>query len=236
MKKHLLILSVCMISICFSCIQTGNKQKSETSTTSDSEWISLFDGNTLQGWRSFQSDTITGWIVEDNSIMALGEGDDLSGDIITKDQFGNFELELEWKIAPEGNSGILYHVVEGNHEATYETGPEYQLIDDEGFPGDLGDWQRTGANYAMHVTQIDATKPVGEWNTAKIIVNGNHVEHWLNGTKIVEFEMNSEDWNKRVENGKWKDYPDYAKAEKGHIALQDHGSKVWFRNIRIREL
>ncbi len=228
------ILSVILLGIvCNSNIQSGEHN---SESIKQDEWEYLFDGQTLKGWKSFQKDSITGWAVEDGTLAGLGLGGELSGDIISEKKFDNFELSLEWKIAPGGNSGIMFHVVEEGHKYSFETGPEYQVIDDRGYPGNLQDWQKTGANYAMHDAKGAEVFPAGEWNSTRIIVNKSHVEHWLNGKKIVEYELWSEDWNQRVNNGKWKDYPDYGKAGKGHIALQDHGSRVWFRNIKIREL
>ncbi|MCF8381611.1 MAG: DUF1080 domain-containing protein [Bacteroidales bacterium] len=200
-------------------------------------WISLFNGIDLSGWRSFHSDTIEGWTVEDSCLTALGKGGDLGGDIISTDKFENFILELEWKIEPEGNSGIMFHVLEDGYKTTYETGPEYQLIDDKGFPEPLEDWQTTAANYAMHkASDNKQINPVGEFNKTKIVVDSSHVEHWINGVKVVEYELWSEEWLKLKESGKWKDYPDYGMAKSGYISLQDHGSKTWFRNIRLKKL
>ena len=199
-------------------------------------WTLLFDGKTLNGWRNFRQDTITGWIVEDGTLKALGLGSDLYGYIVTDKQYENFDLTLDWKIAPEANSGILYLVQEDTFKTPYETGPEYQLIDDVNFPQPLEEWQKTGANYAMNIAENKELKPAGEWNTARILVDHGHVEHWLNGKKVVEYELWSDDWKSRVAAGKWKDYPAYCSAKKGHISLQDHGSIVWFRNIKLREL
>ena len=120
--------------------------------------------------------------------------------------------------------------------AVYESGPEYQLIDDHGHPETLEEWQKSGANYAMHTVESKILHPAGEWNTARILVDEGHVEHLLNGQKIVEYELWTDDWHERVRAGKWKDFPGYGLSKKGHIALQDHGSFVWFRNIKIREL
>jgi len=200
------------------------------------EWKYLFDGQTLNGWRLFQSDSTGGWFVEDSCLVAGGTGSDLTGDLISIARFSDFELELEWKIAPGGNSGIMYHVQEGEHKTTYETGPEYQLIDDTGFGSPLEDWQKTGANYAMHNPHGVILKPVGEFNSTRLVVNGPRVEHWLNGVKILEFERWTPEWNELVKQGKWKDYPSYGLAKEGHLALQDHGSKIWFRNIRIKTM
>jgi hypothetical protein len=118
----------------------------------------------------------------------------------------------------------------------FETGPEYQLIDDAGWPEPLEEWQKTGANYAMHNAEQKTLHPVGQWNTSRILVKNGHVEHWLNGKKVVEYQLWTDEWREKVKTGKWKDYPGYGSARQGHIALQDHGSPVWFRNIMIREL
>ncbi len=238
MKRYLSFITLALLILAgASSCSHGNKKEPAENTSSDDGWVSLFDGKTLRGWHSFNSDTLTGWIVSDGCLTGLGEGGDLTGDLVTDKEFKNFELSLEWKISQGGNSGVMFHVVEdGKHKTTYETGPEYQMIDDEGYPGKLEDWQKTAANYAMHLPENKVLKPVGEFNTMRIIVNGPHVEHWLNGKKVLQYEMWTDDWNQRVKNGKWKDYPDYGKATTGHIALQDHGSKIWFRNIKIKEL
>ncbi|GET25452.1 glycosyl hydrolase [Prolixibacter sp. NT017] len=205
-------------------------------------WQLLFDGKTLNGWKGFAGNDISqGWVVRDGSLMSLGKGGDIGGDIITDKQYENFELKLEWRISHGGNSGILYGVIDDpKYGAVYYTGPEYQLLDDVGFPEKVEEWQLTGANYGMYTADKSKKKlqMVGgpAFNTARIIVNGNHVEQWLNGEKVVEFERWTDDWNKRKNEGKWKDYPDYGMAKVGHISLQDHGSYIWFRNIKIREL
>ncbi len=206
-------------------------------------WQLLFDGNNIwDKWHGFNGEDVKGgWTVQDNCLMSLGRGGDIGGDIVTNQDFQNFELSLEWRIGAGGNSGILYGVIEDpKYKAVYYTGPEYQLLDDVGFPEKVEEWQLTGADYAMHLA--DRTKKklqmVGgpEFNTSKIVVNGTHVEHWLNGEKIVEFERWTDEWNKLKKEGKWKDFPDYGMAKKGKISLQDHGSYIWFRNIKIREL
>ena len=165
-----------------------------------------------------------------------GLGSDHCGEIITLNQFQNFELYLEWKVSPESNSGIFYHVQEGLTNAIYESGPEYQLIDDNGWPDNLEAWQRSGANYGMNAPKNAKVKPIEEWNTTRIIVNGPHVEHWLNGTKVVEYELWSDQWLQNKAAGKWADAPNYGMAKSGHIGLQDHGGLTIFRNIKIREL
>jgi len=163
---------------------------------------------------------------------------DTGGDIVTDKKFENFELEWEWKVDKGSNSGLMYHVIEdAKYKAPYETGPEYQIIDDINFPGKLEEWQKAGADYAMYLPgKNKKLKPIGEWNQSKIVFNKYNVEHWLNGVRIIAFKAWTEDWNQKRLSGKWKTFPDYRKAKKGQIALQDHGNKAYFKNIRIREL
>ena len=212
-------------------------QNSLTKQEKEEGWKLLFDGKTTQGWRGFKQDKVNvGWQVIDCNLVALGKGGDLGGDIITVDKFEDFELYLEWAISEGGNSGIFFHVLENNYPTVYATGPEYQLIDDTGFPQKLEEWQKTGANYAMHNAENKKLKPVEKFNTSRIKVKDCYVEHWLNGEKIVEYELWTDEWKEQVKNSKWKNYPGYGIARKGHIALQDHGSVVKFRNIKIRDL
>ena len=200
-------------------------------------WELLFDGKTTEGWRGFKQENVNeGWQVKDGNLIGLGKGGDLGGDIITVDNFEDFELYLEWAISEGGNSGIFFHVLEGDYPTVYATGPEYQLIDDVGFSQKLKEWQKAGANYAIHNAKDKKLKQVGEFNTTIIKVKDGFVEHWLNGEKIVEYELWTNDWNKQVKNSKWKTYPAYGLARKGHIGLQDHGSIVKFRNIKVRDL
>ncbi len=208
--------------------------------TGKGKWITLFDGKTFNGWHGYnKTGAITNWAIEDGAMVCLGAAPDAhGGDIVTNEAYENFELRWEWKMTKGGNSGVMYHVLEGvKYHAPYETGPEYQMIDDISFPEKLEEWQKTGADYAMNVpNNKKKLKAIGEWNTSKIIFNKGHVEHWLNGKKIVEFQAWDAKWLKEKQEGKWKDYPDYGSAKKGLIALQDHGNKVYFKNIKIRVL
>lgn len=199
-------------------------------------WQLLFDGTSAKGWHNYGQDTLSGWEVKDGELIALGLGGDLGGDIVSDEEFEDFEFALEWKISPEGNSGIFFSVVEEGYDQIYHTGPEYQLLDDVGFPPPLEDWQLTGANYAMHTAPEKTLKPVGEYNSSRIVKKGPQVEHWLNGEKIVAYELWTEEWEEMVRNSKWKDYPGYGKANSGKLGLQDHGNKIWFRNIKVRRL
>jgi len=192
-------------------------------------WKLLFDGKTTEGWRGWKKDKMPdGWQVIDGALTRV-KG---SGDIITVDQYENFELALDWRLAAGGNSGIMYLVQETDH-APYETGPEYQLLDEAKHGITRTDPTATGSCYALYPPSADAGKPIGEWNRTKIVLNHRKLEHWLNGQNIVECEIGGADWNERVAKSKFKAWPNFAKATKGHIDLQDHGGKVEFKNIKI---
>jgi hypothetical protein len=213
----------------------------DTAASKSSDWVSLFDGKTFAGWHGFNkgTDSIKNWMIEDSALVCLGAAKDAhGGDIVTDKSYGNFELEWDWKVTKGANSGVMYHVIEDKkYQAPYETGPEYQVIDDIDFPEKLEDWQKAGADYAiMPANEKKKLNPVGQWNSSRLIYNNGHVEHWLNGEKVVEFDRSSDTWKNMRATGKWKDYPDYGKADSGGIALQDHGNKVYFKNIRIKEL
>ncbi len=203
-------------------------------------WELLFDGKTLNGWRDYNGKTLTEpWHVVDGCIQAKGDGSDASGYMVTDREFENFILSWDWKLSKGGNSGMLYHVVERPQYAVpYITGPEYQLIDEPNFPEKLEEWQKTGADYAMHVPDKAKmnVRPYGEWNNSKIVFDNGHVEHWLNGKKILEFEAWTDDWHKLKNSGKWATAPEYGLAHKGVICLQDHGYPASFRNIKIKQL
>lgn len=197
------------------------------------EWRSLFDGKTTAGWRGFlEKQMPEGWKAVDGALTRV----DKAGDIVTVDEFADFELTLDWKIAKGANSGIFYRVVENQQdESMWMVAPEYQIIDDKGYPEKLKDTQHTGANYDLQPPSRDVSNPAGEWNTTRIVANGKHVEHWLNGVKLVEYEIDSPEWKQLVAKSKFKDHPRYARARNGRIGIQDHGDWAAFRNIRIRE-
>ena len=212
--------------------QTANNHL--TQKEKDDGWELLFDGETLDGWHTYGKDTVLGWRVIDGVLYNSGSGSDHGGDIVTDKEFDNFELYIEWKIAYQSNSGIFYHVNEEAEDAIYKTGPEYQLLDDVNWPDKLKTYQYTGANYAMDAPVNAKVKPLDEYNITRIIVDGPNVEHWLNGVKVVEYELWTDTWYKHKNAGKWKDAPHYGIYKTGHIGLQDHGGLTMFRNIKVR--
>lgn len=192
-------------------------------------WRLLFDGTSTAGWRTYKQAAVSpGWRVEDGAIVRAADG---AGDLITTDQFGAFDLKLEYRIAPGGNSGLMFHVTE---EAAHpwQTGPEVQILDN----GVGRDPNKAGWLYALYVPETDATKPAGEWNEIRLRVTPEKGETWMNGTKYYEFVKGSPDWDARVAKSKFATMPKFGKAARGHICLQDHGDTVAYRNIRIRPL
>ena len=197
-------------------------------------WHLLFDGRTTQGWRGYRRDSVpAGWQVVDGALTLVRGG---AGDIITRDSFANFELSLEWNISPGGNSGIIYRVTEQS-EATYTSGPEMQVLDDSGHADGRSRLTAAGSLWGLYPSPAGVVRRPGEWNQVRIVVNGNHVEHWLNGVKVVQYELGSDDFYQRVETSKFRQWPEFGEAHRGHIALQDHaGNRVAYRNIRIKVL
>ena len=212
----------------------------------------LFNGKDFTGWKMFNGGDVKGWQVEDGVIVGYGNGGDViadttikvSTDIVTVKNYHNFQIKWDWKIGAQGNSGFLYHVQEGpKYKAPFETGPEYQLIDDDNYPWvsetgkeGLEDWQKTGCNYAMYVPETKQVNPPGEWNSSMVLYKDGYVEHWLNGEKLVSFQEGSEDWKMRRYSGKWEAFPDYGISTTGKLCFQDHGSKVYFKNVKIKDL
>jgi len=216
-------------------------------SSKDSEWIYMFDGKTTDGWRGYNNEIMPKkWEVINgeltfNTELKLEKDWDGGNDIIYyKEQFENFELYLEWKLPKGGNSGVFYHVQEG-YNAPHNISPEYQILDDDGWEeinnAKLKNWQKAGANYGMHEPNISKKlNPSGQWNSSRIIHDNNKVEHWLNGKIILSFFKDSDDWNKKRNSEIFRDKTDYGKFKKGYIALQDHDTPIWFRNIRIKKL
>ena len=198
-------------------------------------WRLLFNGTDLKGWKGYKKDEPgANWQVTNGELTLAAGG---AGDIMTVEQFGPFELSLEWKIAPNGNSGIIYLIREEADAAnTYNTGPEMQVLDNDGHPDGKIPSHRAGALYDLEVPPDGAVKPVGEWNEAVVRFTGTEIEHWLNGTLVAESSYGDDALKAKVAGSKFKQWPKFGTYSSGHIALQDHGDRVWYRNIRIRPL
>jgi hypothetical protein len=214
------------------------------------DWTALFDGSSLNGWRAYNGELMPpGWKIIDSVLtftteQILEEDYDYTGSrdiIFGAEEFDNFELYVEWKIPEGGNSGIFYHLKEG-YEGASVVAPEYQLLDDENYAEihnyELKDWQLTAADYAMHVPDKlqKILYPPNNWNSSRIIFTPENVEHWLNGKKVLSFVPWSKEWYQKKNSGKWNNAPDYGKFRKGYIGFQDHGSNLYFKNIKIKKL
>ena len=223
------------------CTQMGNVPAASTSSgattlTADQRaagWRSLFDGTSTSAWRGYQSPTLpAGWSIVDGVLTKSGS----VGDLLSKEQFGNFELALDWNLSPGGNAGIFYRGTE-DYDHIYWSAPEYQLLDDAGHPDGKSRLTSAGAAYALYPSPAGVEKPAGQWNSTLIVVSGNRVQHWLNGQKLLEYELGSPDWEAKVKASKFIEYPKYGRATRGYIGIQgDHDGVLSIRNVRIREL
>jgi alpha-3'-ketoglucosidase len=195
-------------------------------------WRLLFDGRTTDGWRGFKLNNMPdGWKVVDGALTRVAA----AGDILTTQKFKNFELDLEWKISEGGNSGIFYRGSE-DEDAIYWTAPEMQVLDDARHEDGKSRLTSSGADYALYEAPAGIVKPAGQWNQVRLIVNGRHVEHWLNGVRMLQYELYSPDWEMKVRDSKFAAHPKYGRNAEGYIGLQDHGDWVAFRNIKIHVL
>jgi len=230
MKRFLVALAIVSLG-CARKVEVGSVPSSAPEQASG--WTSLFDGKTPSLWRGYKSDSVpSGWYVQDGALMK----DKGTGDIITRETFGDFELALDWKIAKGGNAGIFYRGTE-EYDHVYWSAPEYQLLDDANAPDGRSRLTSAGADYGLYPSPAGILKPAGEWNSTRIVAKGAHVEHWLNGTKLLEYELWSPDWEAKVKASKFKDWPNYGRAKRGVIAIQgDHNGQLALRNIKIREL
>ncbi len=195
-------------------------------------WTLLFDGKTTAGWRSYgKRDLATGWQVVDGALTRVG----LAGDIVAANEYANFEVAVEWQVPKGGNSGIFYRGLEGP-EPIFRSAPEMQVLDDAEHADGKSLLTSAGSNYGLYPVPRSVARPAGQWNQARILVRDDHVEHWLNGTKVVDYQLGGPDWLARVKASKFAAWPAYGTAKRGLIGLQDHGDRVAFRSIKIRVL
>lgn len=192
----------------------------------------LLAGDSQEAWKGYGKEGWPeGWKLENGVLHRHAAG----GDLMTKKDYGDFDLRFGWKVSEGGNSGVMYRASELK-EPAYVTGPEYQVLDNAKHADGKSPLTSTGSLYALYPPSEDATKPAGEWNYSRILVKGKHVQHFLNGKKIVDVEVDSDDWNKKLAASKFATWPKYGKNDRGHVVLQDHGDQVWYRNIRIKDL
>jgi hypothetical protein len=234
MTRRAAVLAVlCLLAIQPSVAQSPNTLSPDERAAG---WTLLFDGTTTAGWRGFQKNAFPagGWAVEDGTLKCLGQK---GGDILTTASFTDFEFAWEWKLSPKGNTGVKYFVDERRGNATGAIGHEYQIIDDEGYDAEpLSAKQKTGGWYDVMPPKASAAKPIGQWNQSRILVRGTHVEHWLNGTLVAQYETSSAESSAGIASSKFKDVAGYADKIATPILLQDHSTVAWFRNLKIRSV
>ena len=230
--------------LAFACTPPANNTPASSSSTASGAtpltaeqraggWRSLFDGTSTAAWRGYKEQGVpAGWTIVDGVLTKSGA----VGDLMTKDQFKNFELALDWKLSKGGNAGIFYRGTE-DYDHIYWSGPEYQLLDDANHPDGQSRLTSAGADYGLYPSRAGVVNPADQWNSTLIVVNGNTVQHWLNGQKLLEYELGSPDWTAKVKASKFLAYPKYGTAAQGYIAIQgDHDGGLSIRNVRIREL
>lgn len=241
MKKSVIKpIPVLSLIIGLSSIISFNSLGQNTLTPKEKNdgWVLLFNGENFDGWHGYNMQGAPDcWVVQDGKMEMTTKGGQESHDVITDKTYKDFELSFDFMLTEGANSGVIFQVNEDpKYKFPYETGPEFQIIDHDHWSDPLEDWQTCGANYAMYPPKVKAYKPVGEWNTAKLVVDGNEVTQYLNGKEVVKYTKYSDEWKKLRNSGKWADYPDYGKYNEGHISFQNHGTNVFYRNIKIKEL
>jgi hypothetical protein len=234
------VVAVALLASCSSTKQSSTMQSSGGGAAADG-WTALFDGKTTSGWHTYNKTGVgSAWKAEDGVLHldAKGkkEGGLQGGDIVTDQEFDNFHLKYDWKIAPNGNSGVIFYSKEDpKYSAMWNTGPEMQVLDNDGHPDAKIIKHRAGDLYDL-ITSQEAVRPVGEWNTAEIVSNKGKLDFYLNGQHTLSTTMWDDNWFQMIANSKFKDMPEFGRIKNGRIGLQDHGEEVWFRNIMIKRL
>jgi hypothetical protein len=213
---------------------TGAAQPAAPNTLTAAEkaagWRLLFDGKTIDQWRGYkQSGVPADWAVQDGAIVRVADGPDL----VSVSEFDSFDFRFDWQVAAGSNSGVMFRVTEAEDE-TYMTGPEYQILDNGGHPDGKSPLTSAGSCYALYPPPRDVTRPVGAWNEGRIVVTGNRVEHWLNGEKTASYDIGSAEWNAKVAASKFNAWKSFGTSARGRLALQQHGGKVAFRNLKVK--
>lgn len=245
MRSLTIVAAIALFASCNSADTSSTETKDSTAATAptttpaaDTGFVNLFDGTSTTGWHSYgHSNVNSRWKIADGAI-SIDTASKESGDIVTNDEYENFDFQVEWKIAKDGNSGIIFLVKEdtAKYHATYQTGPEMQVLDNNGHPDAKIPKHRAGDLYDLIACSKETVKPAGEWNQAEIIINKGKLDLLLNGTNVVSTTLWDDSWKKMVAGSKFKDMPDFGTFKSGKIALQDHGNGVWYRNIRIKKL
>lgn len=247
MKKLICIACTAIIFAACNSASTNNTT-TDTNTTAtdttvnmqsnDTGWITLFDGSTLNGWHAFGQTSTGKWSIDSGTIHlnSSAKGDD--GDLISNDSYDNFDLKIDWKISKAGNSGVLFYVQDdkAKYKDTYKTGPEMQVLDDERHEDRKKHSHRAGSLYDMIQATPGAVKPAEQWNSSEIVSNNGKLDLYLNGVHVVNTTIFDDNWKKMIDSSKFKEWPAFGTFKSGHIALQDHGNDVWFKNIQIKKL
>lgn len=249
MKKYIAGLALLSLIGCQSTEpETENavaaSETEQAETPAEGEWVTLFDGETTKGWHSYGKNTVgKAWVV-DNGALHLDASNKKDwqtsdgGDIVTDEEYDNFHLQLEWKVAENGNSGVIFYVKEdtAQYPYTWSTGPEMQVLDNNGHPDAKIHKHRAADLYDLVASSPETVKPAGEWNKAEIISNNGQLVFHLNGEKVMETTLWDDSWREMVAGSKFSSMPNWGTFRSGKIALQDHGDNVWYRNIRIKRL
>lgn len=238
---HAGLVVMAAVLLLFLCITRAARAQEPNTLTPEEKsagWKLLFDGHSTAGWRGYRLTAMpASWKVEDGSLLSRPAQGESTGDIVTTDQYADFELSLEWKMTTGGNSGVFYRATEDT-EHVWESGAEYQILDNHGHMDGLNPLASAGGCYAVFAPAKDATRPLGQWNQTRIIVAGKHVEHWMNGEKLLEYDIDTELWRAHVKTSRYYmtayGQGNWGRAPKGHIGLQDYGGAIEYRNIKIR--